>query len=192
MFSRSAMQSRSRDSIRARLCGTCRDRNSATKCLHRGVMRYHVVPCSRATSIPLQAWTGPKGSRRLRLPGFLYSRYMKVARLSALRTGRLYPQGKIPGTHFCYRPQSSSVAGRIKSMRSFKDHIENRNRDLSACSAVLQRPHTASITWCHVVSRVITWCLVVSCGITWCHVVSCGITWYHVVSRVIAWCHVIS
>jgi len=26
---------------------------------------------------------------------------MKVVRLSALRTGRLYPLGNIPGTHFC-------------------------------------------------------------------------------------------
>jgi len=40
----------------------------------------------------LQAWTGPEGSRRLRLPEFLDNRHMKVVRLSALRTGRLYPQ----------------------------------------------------------------------------------------------------
>jgi hypothetical protein len=28
---------------------------------------------------------------------------MKVVRLSALRTARLYPQGNTPGTHFCWR-----------------------------------------------------------------------------------------
>jgi hypothetical protein len=33
-------------------------------------------------------------------PRFLDNRHM-VVRLSALRTGRLYPPGKIPGTHFC-------------------------------------------------------------------------------------------
>jgi hypothetical protein len=27
--------------------------------------------------------------------------HMKVVRLLALRTGRLYPPGNIPGTHFC-------------------------------------------------------------------------------------------
>jgi hypothetical protein len=42
--------------------------------------------CSKA--IPLQAWTGPEGSRRLG--------HKKVVRLSALRTGRFYPF-----THFC-------------------------------------------------------------------------------------------
>ena len=51
--------------------------------------------------IPLQAWTGPEGSRRLRLPDFQDNRHMKVVRLSALRTGRLYPPGNSPGTHFC-------------------------------------------------------------------------------------------
>jgi hypothetical protein len=45
--------------------------------------------------------TGPYGSRRLRLPRFLDNRHMKVVRLSAIRTGRLYPPGNIPGTHFC-------------------------------------------------------------------------------------------
>ena len=40
-------------------------------------------------AIPLQAWTGPEGSKRLRLPDFDIW-HMKVVR-SALNTGRLYP-----------------------------------------------------------------------------------------------------
>jgi len=40
--------------------------------------------------IPLQAWTGPLGSSKLRFPELLDNRHMKVARLSALNTGRLY------------------------------------------------------------------------------------------------------
>jgi len=39
-----------------------------------------------------QAWTGPWGSTRFRIPKFLDSRHRKVVRLSGLRTGRLYPQ----------------------------------------------------------------------------------------------------
>ena len=34
-------------------------------------------------------------------PIFQDNRHMKVVRLSALRTGRLYTPGNIPGTHFC-------------------------------------------------------------------------------------------
>jgi hypothetical protein len=51
--------------------------------------------------LPLQAWTNPSGSRRLRLLEFLDNQHMKVLRLSGLYTGRLYPSGYIPGTHFC-------------------------------------------------------------------------------------------
>jgi hypothetical protein len=43
---------------------------------------------------------GPDGSRRWRLPEFLNNRHIKVVRLSALRTGRLYPSGDILGTYF--------------------------------------------------------------------------------------------
>jgi hypothetical protein len=66
---------------------------------------------------------------------------MKVVRLSALRTGHLYPPGSIPGTHFCWRlsrPQGHSAVGRIRSMKNFNDTIGNRNCDLPACSAVPQ------------------------------------------------------
>jgi hypothetical protein len=42
-------------------------------------------------AIPLQAWTGSEGFRTLRLPDFK-TIGTKVVRLSALSTGRLYPQ----------------------------------------------------------------------------------------------------
>jgi len=49
-------------------------------------------PPQKGKAIPLQAWTGPEGSRRLRIPRFQDDLHMKVVRSSALRTGRLYPQ----------------------------------------------------------------------------------------------------
>ena len=57
---------------------------------------------------------------------------------SALRTDRHYPtQNILPCTYFSYsRPQSNSAAGRTVSMKNFNDNIDNRNRDLSASSAV--------------------------------------------------------
>jgi len=64
------------------------------------------------------------------------SHYVKVVRLSALRTGRLYPPRNIPGTHFCQRQsrrQGHSAAGRIMSMENSNDTIGNRTRDLPAC-----------------------------------------------------------
>jgi len=45
----------------------------------------------KGKATPLQVWTGPEGTRRLRLPDF-QAVGMKVAMFSALRTGRLHPQ----------------------------------------------------------------------------------------------------
>jgi len=53
-------------------------------------------------AVPLQAWTGPEDSRKLRLPDFVTAA-QDGGRLSALRTGRFLPPGNTPGTHFCYR-----------------------------------------------------------------------------------------
>ena len=52
---------------------------------------YHVFNFSKGKSVPLQAWTGPEDSRKLRLPDFV-TMAQDGGRLSALRTGRLYPQ----------------------------------------------------------------------------------------------------
>ena len=53
----------------------------------------------KGKEIPVQAWTGPEGSRRLRLPEF-HDKRKRWLVMSALCTGRLYPQGNILGTHF--------------------------------------------------------------------------------------------
>ena len=45
----------------------------------------------KGKAVPLQAWSGPEGSRKLRFPDFLTAA-QDGGRLSALRTGRLYPQ----------------------------------------------------------------------------------------------------
>jgi hypothetical protein len=67
-------------------------------------------------AIPLQAWTGPEGSRRLRLPDFM-SQHMKVLRLSATWTCRLSCPGNIPGIHFCLR---------LSRPRDRKDYVNEK------------------------------------------------------------------
>ena len=62
---------------------------------------------------------------------FQDNRHMKVVSLSALRTGRLYPTGNVPGTHFCYTL-------RIMSMKNSSDTTGNRTSELPICSAVPQ------------------------------------------------------
>ena len=71
-------------------------------CLMQLIPGHLILPCSsllqsvsaqkrcKGKAVPLQAWTGPDCSGRLRPPEFLDNRQMKVLRLSALCTGRLY------------------------------------------------------------------------------------------------------
>ena len=82
------------------------------------------------------------GFQDVETPRFHDNRHIKVVRLSALRTGRLYLPGNIPGTRFYQRlsrPQDHSVEGRIMSMKNSNDSIGNRTRNLPACNAVLPR-----------------------------------------------------
>ena len=93
----------------------------------------------KTTSV--QAWRGPEGSRRLRLPDFKTLGTWKLVRLSTLRTGLIYPTGNIPGTNFRRRlsqPQGHSEAGRIMAVKNSNDTIGNRTRDLPSRSSVHQ------------------------------------------------------
>jgi hypothetical protein len=50
------------------------------------------VEDTKGKAIPLEAWTGPEGSRSLRLPEFKANRHMKVVRLPALAPAAFTPQ----------------------------------------------------------------------------------------------------
>ena len=46
---------------------------------------------SKGKAVPLETWSDPEGYRKLRFPDFM-TRHRNLVRLSALSTGRLYPQ----------------------------------------------------------------------------------------------------
>jgi hypothetical protein len=52
-------------------------------------------------SNPIRGLDRSLGFQEDEVPRFLDSRHMRVVRLSALCTGRLYPPGNTPSTHFC-------------------------------------------------------------------------------------------
>jgi hypothetical protein len=52
------------------------------------ISRYMALYIDKGKGLPLQTCTGPDGFRNLRFPDFKTT--MKVVRLLALRTGRLY------------------------------------------------------------------------------------------------------
>jgi hypothetical protein len=50
-----------------------------------------ILYLKKRKAVPLQACTGPEGSRKIRFPDFVTTA-QDGGRLSALRTGRLFPQ----------------------------------------------------------------------------------------------------
>jgi len=104
--------------------------NLSTKCCGCSTPP-HPPPPTAFLYGPIQARRNPRGWGSLNL----------LTMLSGLRTGRLYPPGNIPGTHFCWRlsgPQDSSAAKRIQSMKNSNDSMGNRTHDFPICSSVSQ------------------------------------------------------
>ena len=89
-------------------------------------------------SVLLQACRCPYGSRRFRLPRFLNSRHMKVARLSALHTGRRYSPRDIPGTHFFQRLSLSRAIVRVEGQIQWKISMASSGIEAATFQLVAQ------------------------------------------------------
>jgi hypothetical protein len=93
---------------------------------------------TKGKAVPLQAWSGPEGSRKLRFPDFM-TKAQENGKVVSLTLRPPLPPGNTPGTHFCYRlsrPQDHSATGRNMSLKNCNDTIGNRTRDLPVCSVV--------------------------------------------------------
>jgi hypothetical protein len=51
-------------------------------------------------AVPLQAWSGPEGSRKLRFPDFMTTA-QDGGKIVSLTHRQPLPPGNTPGTHFC-------------------------------------------------------------------------------------------
>ena len=54
----------------------------------------------KGKSVPLQPWTGPEGSRKLRFPDFMTTA-QDGGKVVSLTHWPPLPPGNTPGTHFC-------------------------------------------------------------------------------------------
>jgi hypothetical protein len=84
-------------------------------------------------SNPCTGLDRPFGLQEVDAPRISTQRHMKMASLSAPRTGRLYFPREISGTHFCYRPSrphGHTAAGRIRPMKNPNYSTGNRTHDV--------------------------------------------------------------
>jgi hypothetical protein len=62
-------------------------------------LNQYVTP-DKGKTVPLQAWSGPEGSRKLSFPDFMTTA-QDGGKVVSLTHRPPLPSGNIPGTHFC-------------------------------------------------------------------------------------------
>ena len=111
---------------------------SELKFLSTCYCQYWCLFSNVSKAVPLQAWSGPEGSRKLRFPDFM-TMAQDGGKVVSLTHRPHLPTGNTPGTHFCQRLsqlQGHSATGRIMSLKNSNDTIGNRTRDLPVCSVM--------------------------------------------------------
>jgi hypothetical protein len=81
----------------------------------------------KCNAVPLQAWSGPEGSGKLRFPDIM-TIAQDGGKFVSLTHRPPLPPGNTPGNHFCYRlsrPQGHSATDRIMSLKNSNDTIGN-------------------------------------------------------------------
>jgi hypothetical protein len=99
-----------------------------TLCIQLWIQNCIFPPIVKA--VPLQAWSGPEASRKLRFPDYMTTAHDGGGVVSLTHRPPLHP-GNAPCTDFCQRlsrPQGHSAIGRIMSMKNSNDTIWNWTR----------------------------------------------------------------
>jgi len=100
----------------------------------------------KGKGVPLQAWSGPEVSKKLRFQDFVRTA-QDSGKVVSLTHRQALPPGNAPGTHFRYRlsrPQEQSAIGRIMSVKNSNDTSWDQTSDLPICS--YRGPHRRSIS----------------------------------------------
>jgi hypothetical protein len=76
--------------------------NSQQHDVHMSYTEYHPnrIINLESKAVPLQAWSGPEGSRKLRFPDLLTTA-QDGGKVVSLKHRPPLPPGNVPGTHFC-------------------------------------------------------------------------------------------
>jgi len=61
---------------------------------------FYTYLTGKGKAVPLQAWSGPEGSRKLRFPDFMTTA-QDSGKVVSLTHRPPLPPGNTPGTHFC-------------------------------------------------------------------------------------------
>ena len=69
--------------------------NVKNECQNNTVLCY-----GKGKAVPLQAWSGPEGSRKLRFPDYMTTA-QDGGKVVSLTHRPPLPPGNAPGTHFC-------------------------------------------------------------------------------------------
>jgi hypothetical protein len=65
-----------------------------------GLTNLYKIKTGKSNAVPLQAWSGPEGSRKLRFPDFMTTA-QDGGKIVSITHRPLLPPGNTPGTHFC-------------------------------------------------------------------------------------------
>ena len=64
------------------------------------IIEINILVKGKGKAIPLQAWSGPEGSRKLRFPDYM-TMAQDGGKVVSPKHRLPYPPGNAPGTHFC-------------------------------------------------------------------------------------------